>query len=372
MRRCGLSFVVCGVAFWLSALVHAQQNSPSNSDELQKIGGVFEFLRTRQAQDYAISAPSGIDEGKYLRIGGIEQWVTIRGEDRSNPVVLFLHGGPGDATNPWGHAGFRAWLKAYTVVQWDQRGSGRTLGRNGRGSSSTLTIDRLVQDGVELADALRTSLRKDKIILLGHSWGSVLGVLMAKSKPELFEAFVGTGQVGDPARGSYVAFDALIAKARVSGEARAVRELEEIGPPPYNDARGFQVQRRWSNLFEGADAFIASMLGLALIAPGYTTRDVNDWLEGQGLSAGRLVPQSSALPAAALTGRFSVPVFVIQGSEDFTTPTSLAKAFVDGVEAPQKAFVTIKGGHFSVFMNSLEFINTFSALLARVGTPLGK
>ena len=220
-------------------------------------------------KDYAISTPNGIDEAKYLQVGGIDQWVTIRGEDRANPVVLVLHGGPGDATNPWGHAGFRAWLKTYTVVQWDQRGAGRTLGRNGRASSAVLTIDRLVQDGVELADALRTSLRKDKIILLGHSWGSVLGVLMAKAKPGLFSAFVGTGQVGDPARGYYVAFDALLAKARASGgDARAVRELEEIGPPPYKDGRGYQVQRRWSNLFGGADAFIASMLGFALTHPG--------------------------------------------------------------------------------------------------------
>ena len=220
-------------------------------------------------------------------------------------MVLVLHGGPGDATNPWGHAGFRTWLKTYTVVQWDQRGSGRTLGRNGRDSAATLTIDRLVQDGVELADALRTSLRKDKILLVGHSWGSVLGVLMAKAKPDLFQAFVGTGQVGDPARGYHVAFDALLAKARAVGDARALRELEEAGPPPYKDGRGYQVQRRWSNLFEGSDAFIASMLGFALSAPGYTMGDVNDWLDGQGLSAERLVPESSALAAAALTGRFA-------------------------------------------------------------------
>ena len=260
------------------------------SDELGKFGATLDFIRERRTPDYRITAPQGIDEAKYLKVGGIEQWVTIRGEDRANPVVLVLHGGPGDATNPWGHAGFRAWLKTYTVVQWDQRGSGRTLGRNGRDSAATLTIDRLVQDGVELADALRTSLRKDKIILVGHSWGSVLGVLMAKAKPELFQAFVGTGQVGDPARGYHVAFDALLAKARAVGDARALRELEEAGPPPYKDGRGYQVQRRWSNLFEGADAFIASMLGFALSAPGYTMGDVNDWLDGQGLSAERLVP----------------------------------------------------------------------------------
>ena len=111
-----------------------------------------------------------------------------------------------------------------------------------------------------------------------------------------------------------MAFEALLAKARAADDVRAdFDELEAVGPPPYSDGRGYQVQRRWSNLFEGADAFIASMLGFALSAPGYTMRDVNDWFDGQGLSAGRLVPESKALPADTLTGRFTLPVFVIQG-----------------------------------------------------------
>jgi pimeloyl-ACP methyl ester carboxylesterase len=363
MRNRCAALVALAVALALSSPVRTQERPASNGDELRKLHAAIDVLRTRNAQDYAISTPNGIDEAKYLKVGGIEQWVTIRGEDRANPVVLFLHGGPGDATNPYGYAVFRLWLKTYTVVQWDQRGTGRTLGRNGRASAPNLTIDRLVQDGVELADALRTSLRKDKIILVGHSWGSVLGVLMAKAKPDRFQAFVGTGQVTDLRVQVKVAFDALLAKARALGDARALRELEEFGPPPYKDGRGYQVQRRWSNLFEGADAFIASMLGFALVAPGYTTRDVNDWFDGQNLS-GPLVTQQMALAPTALTGRFAVPVFVIQGSDDFTTPTSLAKAFVDAVEAPRKAFVTIKGGHFAVFMNSSEFLNELGALLA--------
>jgi pimeloyl-ACP methyl ester carboxylesterase len=367
-NRC-LTLIAFGLALALSSPTRAQERPASNAEDLRKLDSLFDLVRARGAADYAMSAPNGIDEAKYLKVGGIEQWVTIRGEDRANPVVLVLHGGPGDATNPWGYAGFRTWLKTYTVVQWDQRGAGRTLSRNGRDSAAAVSIDRLVQDGVELAEVLRTSLGKDKIILLGHSWGSVLGVLMAKAKPDAFSAFVGTGQVGDPARGYYVAFDALLAKARELGDARAVRELQEAGPPPYKDGRGYQVQRRWSNLFEGADAFISSMLGFALRAPGYTIRDVNDWADGQGLSAERLVPQSSALTATALTGRFAVPVFVIQGAEDFTTPTSLAKTFVDSVEAPKKAFVTIKGGHFAVFMNTSDFLKELGVLLGPEPRP---
>ncbi len=224
----------------LSSAARGQDRPASNDEELHKLGAAFDFLRARSIKDYAVATPPGIDDANYLRIGGIDQWVTIRGEDRANPVVLVLHGGPGDATNPWGYAVFRRWLKRYTVVQWDQRGSARTFGRNGAASVQALTIDRLVDDGIELADTIRKSLQKDRIILLGHSWGSFLGVLMAKKAPTLFQAFVGTGQVVDPAGGSDVAFQALLSKARAEGDVRARRELEETGPPPTRTGRGIR------------------------------------------------------------------------------------------------------------------------------------
>jgi len=338
--------------------------------DIEKLDAARAFVRARNARDYAI-APEGIDEGRYVVIGGIEQWITIRGEDRRNPVLLFLHGGPGDATNPWGYAGFRSWLKAFTVVQWDQRGAGRTLGKNGPESAATITIDRMTQDGIELAEILRRTLQKDRIILVGHSWGSILGALMAKARPDLFSAFVGTGQVADPQRNYGVAYDALLEKATRVGEARAVRELKEVGPPPYADGRGYAVQRRWSNLFEGADFFIASMVGFALNAPDYRPRDINDWFDGQVVSAGRLVPQTSAtsaLTAKALGGEFAVPVFVFQGAEDFTTPTSLARTFVQSIHAPRKAFVTIpEGGHFAVFMKRDAFLHELVRMLPVIG-----
>src|SRR5213593_3826115 len=312
------------------AAASAGQIPPAGTDA-QKFEAAREFVRARNTRDYAINTPNGIDEAKYVEVGGIQQWITIRGENRNNPVLLFLHGGPGDATNPWGYAVLRSWLKVFTVVQWDQRGAGRTLGKTGPSVAETITIDRLAQDGIELAEMLRRTLQKDKIIVVGHSWGSILGVFMAKARPDLFSAFVGTGQVADPKRNYSVAYDALLEKATKLGEARALRELKDVGPPPYADGRGYGVQRKWSNLFEGADFFIASMVGLALNAPGYRPRDISDWFDGQGLSAERLVPQTSAtsaLTAKALGGDFAVPVFVFQGAEDFTTPTSLARTFV--------------------------------------------
>jgi pimeloyl-ACP methyl ester carboxylesterase len=340
-----------------AVVAFAGQDPPASTDA-QKLEAAWAFLRARNARDYAVATPNGIDEARYVEVGGIQQWITIRGEDRSNPVVLFLHGGPGDATNPWGYAGFRSWLKRFTVVQWDQRGAGRTFGKNPDAPSQAITVARMTQDGVELAELLRKQLGKDKVILVGHSWGSILGVHMAKVRPDLFYAFVGTGQVADPATSYSVAYGELVKKAEALKDERAIRELRDAGPPPYSDGRGYGVQRKWSNFFEGADAFLASMVGFALAAPGYTLRDVNDWFEGQNVSAERLVPQTSALDARTLAGDFAVPVFVIQGAEDFTTPTSLARAFVDSIRAPAKGFDQIEGGgHFAVFMKSGAFLD---------------
>ncbi len=344
--------------------------SDSMVTEIQKLNPLITFIRNRNAVDYAITTPNRIDESKYVVIGGIEQWISIRGEDRANPVLLFLHGGPGDATNPWAYAVFRPWLEKFTVVQWDQRGAGRTLGRNGRSLGPTITVDRMVRDGIELSELLLEMLNQDKLILVGHSWGSRIGVLMAKSRPDLFRAYVGTGQIGaDQATTDSASYDALLRKAESIGDARAIRELQEVGHPPWTDGRGFRVQHRWSNMFEKADVFLPSTFALALSAPGYSLRDVNDWLEGQSFSAEQLVPQEGAITTESLTGEFRVPVFVIQGAEDFTTPTSLARIFERSIRAPRKAFVTIEGGgHFAVFMKS----DVFLTALVRLVYPLAK
>jgi pimeloyl-ACP methyl ester carboxylesterase len=346
----------------ITAQERADQTDQPKSD-IDRVGATLEFLRQRNAQQYAVTNPNGIDEAKYITIGGIEQWITIRGEDRNNPVLLFLHGGPGDATNPWGYAGFRSWLRDFTVVQWDQRGAGRTLGKNGPSIAETITIDRMSRDGIELTEYLCKSLKKDRVILVGHSWGSILGIFMAKARPELFYAFVGTGQVANPLTSYTIAYQDLVRKAKSVGDQTAVSELTQVGPPPYRDGKGYAVQRKWANQFEHADIFLWSTLGLAMSAPGYTLRDTNDWLEGQGVSADRLVPVTSKLKPEELAGSFRLPVFVIQGAEDFTTPTSLARTFVTSIQAPRKTFVQIEGGHFAVFMNPDAFVQV---LISRV------
>ena len=182
--------------------------------EYRKLDALVTFIRARNAEQYAIRSANGIDEARFVPIGGIEQWVTIRGQDRANPVLLFLHGGPGDVTSCWALTLFAPWEEHFTVVQWDERGAGRTLKKSGPGVASTLTVDRMAQDGIELADYLRKHLGKEKVILVAHSFGSIIALKMVQTSPDLFYAYVGTGEIADETKNYAAAYDALLKKAR--------------------------------------------------------------------------------------------------------------------------------------------------------------
>jgi len=226
-----------------------------------------------------------------------------------------------------------------------------------------MTLDRMTQDGIELTEYLCKHLGKNKVILVAHSFGTILGLRMIRARPDLFFAYVGTGQVADETRNYDAAYQALLRKAQAVGNQQALDELKSIGPPPYASFQGYQGQRKWSNRFEGSDGFLYGTIGLALVAPGYSVRDINDSLDGQNLSGERLVPQTRSETMKVLGLKFAIPVFFFEGTEDFTTPTELARKYLEAIDSPRKEFVPISGGHFAVFMNSEQFLQE---LVARV------
>jgi pimeloyl-ACP methyl ester carboxylesterase len=360
---CGLALVCLGGEA-LGQFAKDPQQPIALDPEYRKLDALVSFIRARNADKFAITSPKGIDEASYVPIGGIEQWVKVRGQDRANPVLLFVHGGPGDVTSCWSFALFAHWEAHFTVVQWDERGAGRTLKKSGPSVAPTLTRDRMAQDGIELTEYLRKHLGKDKIILVAHSFGSVLALRMVQARPDLFYAYVGTGQVADETKNYAVAYNALLKKARTVGNQRALDELTEVGPPPYSSGPGDRVQWKWANFFEGADGFLAGTLGLALVAPGCSVEDINNSAAGQSFSAEQLNWKTKPAGPKALGLKFSIPMFFFQGAEDFTTPTALARDYLDAIQAPRKEFVAIPGaGHFAVFMHSDRFLEE---LLRRV------
>ena len=193
---------------------------------------------------------------------------------------------------------------------------------------------------------------------------------MVRARPDLFHAYVGTGQVGDGPRSDSVAHLSLLEKARRLGNLGALEDLTQLGPPPYETYRESGILMKWANSFEGSDGFLAGSIGLRLVAPGGSVQDVNDSVKGLLLSGERLAPPSKLLGPKELGLDFTIPIFVFQGSEDCTTPTALAHEYLDLIRAPQKEFVPIEGGgHFAVFMRSDRFLQELVSRVRPLALP---
>lgn len=329
--------------------------------------GTRAYLQHRNAEVLAIRTPRGIDEQRYVKLGGLEQYIEIRGNDRANPVLLLLNGGPGVSWAPltmWQ----RSWEDAFTLVYWDQRGEGKTLERDGLRSEATMTIPRMTQDGIELAAFLRAHLQKKNILVLGHSWGSILGVHMVKARPDLFGAYIGTGQVGDLPASLRIAYVTMLYQAAKAENATALRELSTIGPPPYgNDLRKTAVLFRWIAVFAPAsdERTIRAVAPAMFVAPDYTLRDMRYRTLGIEHIPGPLYAAALATNLGDLGYTFRVPVYIIQGADDSITVPSVARAYFDRVVAPRKGFVLLSGtGHLAVWTAPDAFLR---ALVAQLG-----
>ncbi len=171
------------------------------------------WRQARVAEALAIRTPNGIDEAGFVRIGGIEQWVSLRGEDVANPVIVVAHGGPGSSLTPFISETTRGWEKHFTVAHWDQRGAGLTFSRAPKGQGE-VALERIAEDGLEVTAHALKRIGQAKAIVLGGSWGSMVAVVMARRRPELFHALVGTGQVVDSARNEAVGYQALLTRVQ--------------------------------------------------------------------------------------------------------------------------------------------------------------
>jgi pimeloyl-ACP methyl ester carboxylesterase len=304
----------------------------------------------------AINAPRGIDEGLYVTLGGIQQWITIRGQDRSNPVLLVVDGGPGSAgsafmPNPW--------EKDFVVVEWDQPGAGRTFGKEGGVIGPDVSMDNIARDGDELADYLRGYLRKNKIGVYAASWGTFIAVPMIQRRPDLFYAYLGTGQEVSFQRGEALVYQDVLAKAQARRDEAAIEELKKAGPPPYRSDTAFHTQRKWAEAYETGPSN-ASLLSIMLFSPRYSLSDVRNWFGGflasQEHFYGKAMDGPGTRYDATAYGRdFSVPIFVFQGTQDDYTPFELAKWWVGWIHAPQKALVpAIGAGHYAAASHQAE------------------
>jgi pimeloyl-ACP methyl ester carboxylesterase len=298
-----------------------------------------------------VSPTQKVDERSFVTLGGIEQWVTVKGESCANPIILFLHGGPGNPLSPYADAVYGAWAKDFTLVHWDQRGSGMTFGRSPPGPDATLTIQQLSRDGAELAAHLARRFHRPKVILWGSSWGSILGVHMAKAHPELFYAYLGTSQGVSYRENPAASYAKLLGLARAAQDSAALAVLEGVGPPPWVDPRSFGKVRRVVRVYEAKSA---------TPAPPHWWKPAADYSAPEATAAYEEGEEFSFLAFVGLKGDgmfsqvdlprlgtdFAMPMFFVHGAQDLLFTPEVARRYVDSLKAPQKAFVLLEhAGH---------------------------
>lgn len=317
-------------------------------------------------------APSraAIDDGLFVPVRGEPQWVTLRGADVGQPPLLILTG-PGVAFSRMAPF-FAPWEAAFTLVQWDQPGAGASFARNG---AASLSLDRLAADAEVVAEIALARLAAPKLLVLGISGGSILGLRLAKARPDLVAAFVGTGQIVHWPRQQALGYRLALQAARTGGDASAVRDLERIGPPPYADIAAELVFSPHANAMTAAElaefASLDSATSVALATPPAGAHWVPPDLalpDGRERAlAGYLAlrDEIAACDAWALGLAFEVPILFLQGELDRYTPTAEVAAYAAAITAPAAKVVDVAGGgHSAVFLRE-----AFLALLQRHALP---
>ena len=300
----------------------------------------------------AVRCPGGdqrLDEGAFVRIGGIDQWVTIRGDSCTNPVILFLHGGPGNPLSPFADNIYAAWEPDFTLVQWDQRGAGRTFGRDA--DPVDLTIERMAADGIELAEYLIGHLGQEKIVLVGGSWGSVLGVHMARARPDLFHAYLGVGQLVHYEGNVEASYRRTLALAQAAQDDATVAALAALGPPPWTNPRSFGALRRATRAYEARTSTpppdgwwrpSAAYASPAALAEHEAGEDFS-YLQFVGWAGDGMF---STVDLPGLGTEFLIPFFLVKGAEDLVTVPAVARSYFDSISAPEKAYRLVpSAGH---------------------------
>ena len=302
----------------------------------------IEFILTRGGTP-KIGGDRSIASLEELELGGVPQWVLIRGHDSTKPVLLFLHGGPGMPAMFLAHAFQSDLERDFVVVHWDRRGAGKSFDAGLGGQS--MSVSRTLEDTYELTRILRDRFGQNRIYLVGHSWGSYLGLLAVHGHPEYYSAFVGMGQLaGSQADVQEIRGEFLAQAAREAGDRELSIRLASGDAQVYEDDLF-----RYGGELHGARSFWP-ILKTGLLAPEYTLWDALNVKKGADLVARSMNYDLLPRPLEGEINDFDVPIFFFLGRYDYNTPSQLAVDYLDRLDAPHKKLVWFEdSAHFPFF-----------------------
>jgi proline iminopeptidase len=309
--------------------------------------------------------PGSIAELTTVELGGREQGVMIRAADPEDPVLLYLSGGPGQSDLAFGRALLEPLVSDFVVVVWDQRGTGTSYGAID--PTADLTLGQTVADTIELTDKLRERLDEEKIYLLGESWGSTLGVLAVQQRPDLFHAYIGSGQMVSQRTTDQVIWRDLLAHAEESADWDLYDRVLSLGEPPYREMP-------WANSFvmsyygalgtpytppsdyinRGEASGIGPFYGI--LGSEYDFVDKANAIRGLVDTFSLMYPQLQDIDFRSDVPELEVPVWILDGAHELRGRRDLAHEWIDQLSAPSKHVVTYAdAGHSVVFEQADAF-----------------
>jgi pimeloyl-ACP methyl ester carboxylesterase len=311
------------------------------------------FIRKTKKIRSEFESISSLEE---VILGNYKQTILVRGENAENPIMLFLHGGPGSAQIGFAPKFQRKLEKDFIVVNWDQRGAGLSYSKDL--TLETLSMEQIIQDAIELIKYLLNRFNQPKLYLVGHSWGSVIGVQVAKQIPELIKSYIGIGQVVNMKKGEQISYEYTLEQASVRKVSQAVRELHRLvyDPASFHE---LDIQRKWLAKFEGFYVGISMkdiLLPNILFAKEYTLLDWFRYVKSAKISLEKMWRPLLEIDFTKTDTKLDVPVYFFVGAHDFLTPYELTEEYYHLVECPYKELVWFENSaHLSCFEESEKF-----------------
>jgi len=302
-----------------------------------------------------------ISEITKIELNGRKEWISIRGQNKENPVLLFLAGGPGGSQMAAVRHDLADLEKHFVVVNWDQPGSGKSYYAAGK---NTLVVDDYIEDGLAITDYLCQRFGKDKIYVVGESWGSALGIFLASEKPDRYHAVIGTGQMVDFLETELMDYDKALEIAQEKGDHDKIKKLKANGRPPYfgddvtwNSAEYInylstymsnnpKIQNNGYNTFRD------------IFSPEYGIIDKINFFRGIISTFNHVYPQLYDIDLREDYSKIEVPVYFFLGRHDINAPTSLVEEYFDILDAPDKKIVWFEhSGHNPWINESDKFVD---------------
>ncbi|MDM8552670.1 alpha/beta hydrolase [Desulfobacterales bacterium HSG2] len=296
-----------------------------------------------------------------ITLGGIEQWILIQSNGFSKPILLVLHGGPGFAMMPLFHEKNRELEDHFIVVNWDQRGAGRSYSPNI--PKESMTLAQLLSDAHELTGYLKDRFDREKIFIVGHSFGTILGIFLVRSYPDDYLAFGSVGQVVDVIENEQLSYDFALSQAVADNNASAITELEQTGRPDeqgeYADDSGYEITMKWVSHYGGemygktdSEEIEEAILNSEVYA-NHQEELINGWTFSQALFDDENVWQLDFRTSVA---KVDVPVYFFTGRHDYDTPFKLVEQYYEVLNAPTKEIIWFENSaHFPFYEEAENF-----------------